>query len=300
MSGSVAWFLALPVLLFGGTGAALFFAVRRAGPRVVLRLSAIFLGLWSLLATTALAYTLSHGGWPALLSLEHDPSEPFSLGAVGLWSMGAAGALGIFAAAFLLNQLVGRGMLHLAKVRPLPWPAGLPRPTVPTSLLEFASARGEALTFTLVELREGRRWKPHRREVILLSDALLAPLEPAERRAVVAHELGHLVDLDGRYLTFLRTLARMVRFDPLMTYLTRRVTREEEWRADDTAARLTGDPLALARALYKVSNGEAMGRPAPAGLVGAGGARGERDAAVRIRRLLVAAESVDAATEAST
>lgn len=297
VTATVAWFLALPVVLWATTGLALVVAVRRAAPRTLLRLAAVFLGLWSLLATTALAWTLARGGWAAVVMVETDPAAPLAAGSLGLWAIGAAGALGVFAAAFLLNQLVGRGLVGLSRARALPWPDGLPRPDAETSLLQFRSPRAEALTFTLLEFGGAGGWRPHRREVILLSEPLLAPLDPSERRAVIAHELGHLVDLDGRYLTFLRTLSRMMRWDPLMAYLARRVTREEEWRADDTASRLTGDPLSLARALYKVSTPEYAGGPAPAGLVGAGGSRGERDVAVRIWRLLAQAEGSSAPGE---
>jgi Zn-dependent protease with chaperone function len=107
---------------------------------------------------------------------------------------------------------------------------------------------------------------------------------------VVAHEAGHIRALDGRFLTFFRTLARTMRWDPILAYLADRLTEREEFRADLEAVGVTGRPRALARALYKVSRLPPPPRVASA-LLGVGGRRGQRQAVERIRRLVLLAES---------
>jgi Zn-dependent protease with chaperone function len=284
--------LYLPVAVWVLTAVGLLFALRRSAPPVVLRLAATFLALWALLATTTLIFVLSNGGWAAILLLAHSPDRIFQARWGLLWAEGAAGAFLVFGVAFALNQLVGRGFLHHLQPRPLPWPARLPRPSERTTLLVFGSDVPEAFSFTLIEAGEAGHRRPRRREVILLSRGLLSALTEEEREAAVAHELGHIRGLDSRYLTFLRTLSRMMRWDPMLAYLAYTLTRREEFRADDEAVRLTGRPLALARALYKVAG---LGEPAPVsgavGFLGSLGDRSRSETLERIRRLVALADS---------
>jgi Zn-dependent protease with chaperone function len=83
-----------------------------------------------------------------------------------------------------------------------------------------------------------------------------------------------------------------MRWDPVLAYVAHSLTRREEYRADDEAVRLTGRPLALARALYKVAG---LGEPAPvSGAVGFLGSLGDRtrsETLERIRRLVALADS---------
>lgn len=280
-----------PVVVWVGTGVGLLWAFRRSAPPVVLRLAAAFMALWALLATTTLVWVLANGGWSAIVDLMRSPLLLFSTRDADLWAYGAAGAALVFGVAFAVNQLVGRAFLNLLHPTAVTWPARLPRPSERTSLLAFRSDRAEAFSFTLLEAggHGGGGW--HRHEVVLLSTALWGRLEPDEREAVVAHELGHIRGLDGRYLTFLRTLSRMMRWDPVLAYLTARITSREEYRADLEAAKMTRQPLALARALYKVSTfSDPPGRPS-VGFLGGGGRRGKREAMERIRRLVALSES---------
>jgi Zn-dependent protease with chaperone function len=286
-----------PVAIWVATGVGLLVAFRASAPALVLRLAACFLGLWAILATTVLVWVLANGGWPGMIDLARSPLLLFESRFAQFWLEGASGALLVFTVAFLLNQAVGRGFLSVLRTEPIPWPAHLARPRERTSLLAFGSPRVEAFSFTLLEPPgAGRRW-PHRHEVILLSRGLLRRLDPAEREAAIAHELGHVSGLDGRYLTFVRTLARMMRWDPLLAYLAWRLTSREEFRADAAAARMTQDPLALARALFKAlvaseTEGGARATRAMAALVGgAPTRRRRREALERIRRLMALAES---------
>jgi Zn-dependent protease with chaperone function len=287
--------LLAPVLIWIGSGVGLLWALRVSPPTTALRLAAAFLALWSLLATTACAWVLENGGWRALTAVARSPltlAAMFGPSAPSLWIDGALGAFVIFLVAFLLNQAVGRGILKLLDPVSIPWPEELPRPSIPVALVGSNSPAREAFAFTLLtaSLRPPRIG---RLEVVVLTSGLRHCLSEEEVSAVIAHELGHIRDLDGRYLTFVRTLARMMRWDPVFAYIARTLTRREELRADDEAVRATGRPLALARALYKAG----VEVPAPIrtgwaiGLLGAGGLRGRQEALLRIRRLVAMAES---------
>jgi Zn-dependent protease with chaperone function len=284
--------LYVPVVIWIVTGLGLWLALRRSAPPIVLRLAATFLALWALLATTALLWVLSNGGWSAVVQLGQSPDMIFQLRWSLLWAEGAIGAFVVFSTAFLLNQAVGRGFLQLLRPRSIPWPSAISAPGAPISLLVFASDQPQAFSYTLLERGPTHGPLLRRRDVILLSSELIARLTPAEREAAIAHEVGHLRDLDGRYLTFFRTLSRMMRWDPVLAHLATTLTRREEYRADDEAARLTGHPLALARALYKVSlNGSISPPPGFLGFLGSNGGRAQRETVERIRRLVALSES---------
>lgn len=284
--------LYVPVAAWIAAGVGLVYAYRRSAPAVVLRLAATFLALWALLATTVLVWVLANGGWAAVMTLLRAPWLLFAPRFDRLWLLGALGAFLVFLVAFAVNQLVGRAFLRLLRPRPIAWPASLPRPTVPTSLLGYASPMPEAFSFTVVERAPGRFPAPRRREVILLSSALSELLSSTEREAAIAHELGHIRGLDARYLTFVRTFSRLMRWDPVLAYLARALTRREEYRADGEAAAITGRPLALARAIYKVVTFDAPRRPmGVATFLGRGNRLGRREALERIRRLVVLSES---------
>jgi len=289
MTAPVVGLVLVPVLAWVAVGVGLWLAFRRSTSAVVFRLAAVFLAFWAVFATTGLTWLLSAGGWSAVVRLAAAPQIIFEPKFAVVWFSGTLGAFAIFATAFALSQVVGRGYLALHRPRPIAWPESLARPSTPTELLAFRSARLEAFSFTLLEWR--RATGVARRDVILLSDALLAELHPTERDAVVAHELGHIRELDGRYLTFFRTLSRMMIWDPIFAYLAVRLTEREEFRADADAVEWTQRPRALARALYKVAAADGPGRRSAPGLLGTGGRRGRRQAAERIRRLVALAES---------
>ncbi|MCI4372807.1 MAG: M56 family metallopeptidase [Thermoplasmata archaeon] len=280
--------LYLPVLVWVVLGLGLLLAYGRSASTVVFRLAAFFLAIWALLATTALLWVLTNGGWSGIVDLSRSPLLVFQARYAPLWLAGAVGAFGVFVLAFLLSQVVGRGILALLRPHPMAWPATLPPSSNRTSLLTFASDRPDAFTFTLLERNEAGRLGRH--DFILLSSGLLETLEPDEQQAVIAHEISHIRSLDGRYLTFFRTLARTMRWDPVLAILADRLTEREEFRADLDAVGLTGRPKALARALYKVSRNTVPSRTV-SGLLGVGGRRGQQQAAERIRRLVRLAES---------
>ncbi len=280
----------LLVVVWVATGVGLLVAVRRSGSPIVLRLAASFLALWAVLVTTALAWVVVEGGWGGAAGLVRSPFMLFQPQFASVWALGAAGAFVVFALAFLINQLVGRGWLSILQPTVIAWPERLPSPGKSIALLGFPDARVDAFSFTLVEFGGPRL--VHRREVILLSSGLRATLTPEELESVIAHELGHVRDLDGRYLTFFRTFARLMRWDPVLGRVASALTRREEYRADDEAVEVTHNPRALARALFKASTngGGELGIRA-VGFLGLGGERGRAEAWRRIRRLVARAES---------
>ncbi|MCL4847238.1 MAG: M56 family metallopeptidase [Acidobacteria bacterium] len=87
------------------------------------------------------------------------------------------------------------------------------------------------------------------RPTIVVARGLLATLSPAQIEAALAHELAHLAHRDVLRTWILMALRVVHWFNPLAQVVARRAAQELEWRADDTAARVTGRPLALARAL---------------------------------------------------
>jgi Zn-dependent protease with chaperone function len=286
---SSGWWALAPILGVLGAGLALAYALRRSGSVTVFRLTVVLIAGWALIATTALVWVVVGGGVHAIDRLVRSPWALFAPSTWPDWVLGGAGAFVVFFIAFLLSQIVGRGLLVLLRPRPVEWPGRIPAPTTPTRLLAFPSDRPDALMFTLLVPTFGPRWG--REDVILVSERLLAELNPDEWEAVVAHELGHLRELDGRYLTFLRTFARMMRWDPVLALIAGSLTRREEFRADLDAVEMTGRPRTLARAIYKASRLVPIRPPALAGLLGPGGRRGRRQATERIHRLVALAES---------
>jgi Zn-dependent protease with chaperone function len=289
VSAPVVGLVYLPVLAWAAVGVGLLVTYRRSTSTVIFRLAAAFVGFWAVFATTGLVWVLANGGWSAVVRLASAPTTIFEPRFLPLWLLGAAGAFAIFLTAFLLNQAVGRGLIVLLRPRPFAWPARIAVPEAPVDLLAFPSARVDAFCFTLLEF--GGRAILRRREMVLLSDGLIAHLTPEEVEAVVAHELAHVRDLDGRYLTFFRTLARLMRWDPVLAYFADRLTSREEVRADLQAVELTRRPRALARALYKAIDLGGAPVLGAASFLGPGGRRGRQQAIERIRRLVSLAES---------
>lgn len=121
--------------------------------------------------------------------------------------------------------------------------------------------------------------------VVAVTDGIVQLLSPEELRGVVAHEIGHIVNRDiliqtiaGVMASAIVTLANMLQFTaifggnrenggggigaiflallaPLAAGLIQMaISRSREYLADETGARLCGQPLALAGALYKLAS----------------------------------------------
>lgn len=148
-------------------------------------------------------------------------------------------------------------------------------------VLVVDSPRREALSYALVSPQ--RRPLRMAKDVVVVTKGLCRFLPEDELLAAVAHECAHLDARDNRYLAFFRTLGAIVFFDPVVLFLSRSLCREAEHHADARAARVTGNPLALARALLRLYLADREGPGAKgAALDGAHGAE-------RVRRLVALA-----------
>jgi heat shock protein HtpX len=124
--------------------------------------------------------------------------------------------------------------------------------------------------------------RSRRRAAICCTEGILQILDPDELRAVLGHELSHIRSQDilvssmaagmAAAITFLAGFAWLLPFGrgagrlfkllfmmvlgPLAAFLIHlSVTRTREYQADAAGSQLTGDPLALARALRKIELG---------------------------------------------
>ncbi|MDQ1041294.1 Zn-dependent protease with chaperone function [Streptomyces sp. V3I8] len=89
-----------------------------------------------------------------------------------------------------------------------------------------------------------------RRDRVVVTTALLSCLEPAERRALFAHERAHLAARHHRFLLAAQLAARA---NPFLRPLRTAVSFTAERWADEEAARAVGSRRAVARAIGKAA-----------------------------------------------
>ncbi|MEU0675331.1 M56 family metallopeptidase [Streptomyces sp. NPDC006172] len=89
-----------------------------------------------------------------------------------------------------------------------------------------------------------------RRERVVVSTALLDRLEPAERRALFAHERAHLA---ARHHRFLLAVGLAARANPFLRPLRTAVAYTAERWADEDAAQVVGSRRTVARAIGKAA-----------------------------------------------
>lgn len=119
-------------------------------------------------------------------------------------------------------------------------------------------------------------WQPQ----IVLSADLIATLSPAELRAVIGHEWGHVCRRDPLRLALLQFCSRALWFLPIVRAFAQDSARHMEDAADDAAVALTRQPLDLASALVKTAKAHVRPRsPSPA-------LGGQRAVSERVERLL--------------
>jgi beta-lactamase regulating signal transducer with metallopeptidase domain len=83
--------------------------------------------------------------------------------------------------------------------------------------------------------------------------ASLSPESDAEVDAVLAHELAHIERRDGIVFPLVGLVQSAFWWQPLNPWIAARFRQAAELACDDRAVELTGDPLALARALARVA-----------------------------------------------
>lgn len=119
---------------------------------------------------------------------------------------------------------------------------------------------------------------------ICLPSAALDELEPRQQRAMLAHELAHLVRRDPHWLMTACLVERIFFFQPLNRLARRGMQEAAEYLADDWAARHTGG-VALARCLVTVAE---WIQASPLGVPVAGLAGERSQLSTRVTRLLEA------------
>jgi hypothetical protein len=121
------------------------------------------------------------------------------------------------------------------------------------------------------------------RWTIVLPPRATLDLSPDELRALLAHELAHLVRGDSLWLGISRALCSCLAFQPLNHLARREWQRSAEFLCDNWAVTRTGAPLALARCLTEVASWRLAGHVSSALLAATGRKSGLVD---RIERLL--------------
>lgn len=119
---------------------------------------------------------------------------------------------------------------------------------------------------------------------IALPDRCEEGLGDAELRAVLAHELAHVIRNDPTWATVLRALAAVGWLQPLNRLALKEALHAAEEACDDWALARTGERRGLASSISRISEWMAASaeRPLPVSMVG----RGRRAASARVRRIL--------------
>jgi beta-lactamase regulating signal transducer with metallopeptidase domain len=121
------------------------------------------------------------------------------------------------------------------------------------------------------------------RSEICLPERALSSLTPAEQRAVLAHELGHLVRQDPSWLALAVLVESVFFLQPLNRLARRRIQEAAEYLCDDWAVDQMGGSLPLAKCLAEVATWiQASRRPVPV----SGMAENRSQLVERVQRLL--------------
>jgi HEAT repeat protein/beta-lactamase regulating signal transducer with metallopeptidase domain len=120
------------------------------------------------------------------------------------------------------------------------------------------------------------------RSEICLPAAAMSELDPEQQRAMLAHELAHLVRRDPQWLAFACLMERAFFFQPLNRLARRGMQQSAEYLADEWAAQRSGG-VPLARCLVKVAE---WIQASPLGVPVAGMAEERSQLAARVSRLL--------------
>jgi beta-lactamase regulating signal transducer with metallopeptidase domain len=258
----------LHALLWAGVVA---FMVRGRSVRLALRHTAWKLALLAPLATTSL--TLSMPSYERLLGSaanacpiglfapgEHREQVELARHAFGVTTTAPSSLLEFLDVALLVAAALGAtrfGVVACVQWRRL----GPRRPVRNARLLARLARLVDLLALGNVVLTESRNVDCPlvigRRE-ICVPLATLAALDDAEVDAVLAHELAHLERGDSRWFALLGMVQAALWFHPVTRWVGRQMRQSAELACDERCLELTGEPLALARALTHIA-AEALG-----------------------------------------
>jgi heat shock protein HtpX len=111
-----------------------------------------------------------------------------------------------------------------------------------------------------------------RSAAVCCTEGLLRELNPAELRAVLAHELSHVIRRDVAVSSWSAGVASLVGLSPFNALVLQIAAPSgREYGADTDGALLTGDPMAMASALRKIDTGAAASPLPPRGSLAAAG-----------------------------
>lgn len=178
----------------------------------------------------------------------------------GRWNLLGVGTLGAGDLVLALAAGVGSVLFLRDAVPPLldeigPQPRRGPDLAVPGRLREMAQAHARALGIDPPAIRLLRGRLPillcvgARQPELVLSAATLEQLDVRSLDAAVAHELVHAAHRDPAWGYALIAARALTFFNPATQWASRAVVDEIERRADQIAARLTGNAEALARSI---------------------------------------------------
>jgi Zn-dependent protease with chaperone function len=89
-------------------------------------------------------------------------------------------------------------------------------------------------------------------QIVSVSSRTVLVLDDEELKAVLAHELGHIVHRDSMRKTLATAYRSAFIFDPVAHFVEAAIYRDGELCADEYSAQLTRKPAALASALIKI------------------------------------------------
>ncbi|HEY7726158.1 MAG TPA: M48 family metalloprotease [Anaeromyxobacteraceae bacterium] len=221
-------------------------------------------------------------GWALLVGRRWDEVRILRWSAFDAFAAGALAAGALLFAMDLVPLLRGRRRRSAAAV-----PAA---GDLAAEAADLCRRAGRPVAVRVLDLPGPAVWCAGvRRPAVLISRGALELLDPAERRAALAHEIAHVARRDPLTSWGLFAARAALFFNPVAQVLGRAAAREAERRADDLAGELCGDRLALASALLKLHRaGAPPPRTLPFGSALAEPLRRARshDAEVRCRRLL--------------
>lgn len=188
-------------------------------------------------------------GWALFAGRRWGDVQLLGVGLLHWWT-------GIFVASGAMLFLLDLLPLAAARRRPRPVPAE-PDPVSAALLEEMPRvARALGLPPPPVVFLDGEQpvlfCTGARRHAVVVSRGALRLLDRDELRAALAHELAHLARHDPAASWVVMAARALMAFNPAFQVLSRAIAKDAEWLADDEAARVCGDRLALASGLIKL------------------------------------------------
>lgn len=189
-------------------------------------------------------------GWALLAGRRWGEVRLLGVGLLQWWT-------GFFVAAGALLFLLDLLPLAAARRRPRPVPAA-PDPAIEGKLGEEVSRLARTLGVPPPPVLFLDQDQPIlfctgvRRHAVVVSRGAVRLLDGEELRAALAHELAHLARHDPAASWVVMAARALMAWNPAFQVLSRAIAKDAEWLADEEAARVSGDRLALASGLLKL------------------------------------------------